>query len=295
MSIFFENVDSLPSWRERFCWFHICHLNWVVKCSTNKVKVRSELICTLSLLILTTFCKPSMRLLTTCRRPLSSWNMVLSSSHERSHISAPTSSVFWPMMFVVMEGLTSTTSVLSLTILASSGGAGKTRRQGERGTRMSNTDDGDGKHIWEIRWLKHRDSDFLFSRTRTNAHNNVVITMFIVFPKTDVRSAAFDLWNVSVWKGDVKSFHQGWQQGWLCGVIKKKRQTRNWNPDAPCVKPHCCRGSLRTFELMWHIQHELNRPEWPHGWICPWRCPRLDVGRAEYQSVWKSLQSSFIP
>ena len=130
MSIFFENVDSLPSRRERSCWFHIRHLNWVVKYSTNKVKVRSELICTLSLLILTTFCKPSMRLLTTCRRPLSSWNMVLSSSHERSHISAPTSSVFWPMMFVVMEGLTSTTSVLSLTILASSGGAGKNETSG---------------------------------------------------------------------------------------------------------------------------------------------------------------------
>ena len=184
MSISFKNVDSLPSRRERFCWFHMRHLNWAVKCSTNKVKVRNKLIYTLSRLILTTFCKPSMRLLTTCRRPLSSWNMVLSSSHERSHISAPASSVFWPMTFVVMEGLTSTISVLSLTVLASSGGAGKeTRRQGGRGKRMSNTDDGDGKHIREIRWLKREDSDFLFSRTQTKAHNNVAITMFIVFPK----------------------------------------------------------------------------------------------------------------
>lgn len=83
------------------------------------------LIYAMLLILLTTFCKPSIRLLTTTRRPLSSWNMVLSSSQERSHISAPASSVFWPIMFVVMEGLTSTISVLSLTILASSGGARK--------------------------------------------------------------------------------------------------------------------------------------------------------------------------
>lgn len=69
-------------------------------------------------LALTTFCNPSMRLLTTTRRPLSSWNMVLSSSQERSHMSGPTSSVFWPITFVVMEGLTSTISVLSLTMFA---------------------------------------------------------------------------------------------------------------------------------------------------------------------------------
>lgn len=70
---------------------------------------------------LTTFCRPSMRLLTTTRNPLSSWNIELSSSQERSHMSASASSAFWPMRLVVMEGLTSTISALSLTTLASSG------------------------------------------------------------------------------------------------------------------------------------------------------------------------------
>ena len=181
----------------------------------------------MSPLLLTTFCRPSIRLLTTTRRPLSSWNMVLSSSQERSHISAPMSSVFWPMMFVVMEGLTSTISVLSLTILASSGGAEKEKWGWMR--KQENewaTQTGDGKHIGQILWLKHKESDFLFSCSRPRDHNNVVITMFIVFLKTDVQSAVFDLENVSVWNGDGKSFQQRWQQGWLwedgrgwhCGV-----------------------------------------------------------------------------
>lgn len=88
--------------------------------------------------LLTTFCNPSMRLLTTRRRPLSSWNMVLSSSQDRSHISAPTSSVFWPIMFVVMEGLTSTISVVSLTMLASSGGEKKRRDECARALMQHN-------------------------------------------------------------------------------------------------------------------------------------------------------------
>lgn len=61
--------------------------------------------------------------------------MVLSSSQERSHMSDPTSSVFWPITFVVMEGLTSTISVLSLTMLASSGEAeGGVRVSAQRAT-----------------------------------------------------------------------------------------------------------------------------------------------------------------
>lgn len=89
---------------------------------------------------LTTFCNPSMRLLTTTRRPLSSWNMVLSSSQERSHMSAPPSSVFWPITFVVMEGLTSTISVLSLTMLVLSGekkGGVRVRAKGKTGAGQS--------------------------------------------------------------------------------------------------------------------------------------------------------------
>lgn len=90
-------------------------------CFKAKRKLALVLIHTAPLTPLTTFCRPSMRLLTTTRNPLSSWNIALSSSQERSHMSASASSAFWPMMLVVMEGLTSTISVLSLTTLASSG------------------------------------------------------------------------------------------------------------------------------------------------------------------------------
>lgn len=68
---------------------------------------------------LTTFCRPSMRLPTTMRRPLSSWKSELSSSHERSHTSELSFSVFCPMKLVVMTGLTSTISALPVTVFAS--------------------------------------------------------------------------------------------------------------------------------------------------------------------------------
>lgn len=71
------------------------------------------------------------------RRPLSSWNMVLSSSQERSHMLDPTSSAFWPIMFVVMEGLTSMISVLSLTMLPSSAKAeGGVKVSAQEGTQV---------------------------------------------------------------------------------------------------------------------------------------------------------------
>lgn len=148
----------------------------------------------LSCRLLTTFCKPSIRLLTTTRRPLSSWNMVLSSSQERSHISAPISSVFWPMMFVVMEGLTSTISVLSLTIFASSGGAKEnktTRHRGEWASKQMNEQHRlvmennafEKYDDWNSRTMMREHINFLFCRSQPREHNDVVITLFIVIPK----------------------------------------------------------------------------------------------------------------
>lgn len=69
--------------------------------------------------VLTTFCRPSMRLPTMMRRPLSSWKSELSSSHERSHTSELIFSVFCPMKLVVMTGLTSMISALPVTVFAS--------------------------------------------------------------------------------------------------------------------------------------------------------------------------------
>lgn len=73
---------------------------------------------------LTTFCRPSMRLLTTTLRPLSSWKRLASSSQERSHINSEElvagTSVFWPITLVAIEDGTSSTSVLSLNTFASS-------------------------------------------------------------------------------------------------------------------------------------------------------------------------------
>lgn len=213
------------------------------------------LIYTVSLLLLTTFCKPSIRLLTTTRRPLSSWNMVLSSSQERSHISAPISSVFWPIMFVVMEGLTSTISVLSLTILAPSGGA-KLRHQGECANKQASkqmntaTQTGDGKHISEIWWLKHKESDFLFSCRQQKDHNNVVITMFIVLPKTDVQSAVFDLKKCIClkwwWKTFPPEMTAGLSVGGREGLALRSSKSRNLG--VPPGKPRCWHESPRPFK-----------------------------------------------
>lgn len=108
------------------------------------------------------------------------------------------------------------------------------------------TQTSDGKHVGEIWWLKHKDSDFLFSCRHPKDHNNAVITMFIMFPKTDVQSAVFYLKNVSVWNGDSNSFHQRWQQGWLWeGVALQSLKNRNLG--VLCVKPRCCHKSPRPF------------------------------------------------
>lgn len=135
---------------------------WESICSKTNTRQKNTL-------ALTTFCNPSMRLLTTTRRPLSSWNMVLSSSQERSHMSGPTSSVFWPITFVVMEGLTSTISVLSLTMFAWS-------VEAERGPEWAL------KGWWLIRDVlakTKKGSDFQWFYGHTKGHEVISLTLGI--------------------------------------------------------------------------------------------------------------------
>lgn len=46
---------------------------------------------------------------------------------------------------------------------------------------------------WNTKALIIKLGDFLFSCSQLNDHNNMVITVCIVFLKTDVQSAVFDL------------------------------------------------------------------------------------------------------
>jgi len=99
------------------------------------------------------------------------------------------------MMFVVMEGLTSTISVLSLTILASSGGETKSGVLRLNQTFEEATQTRDGEDMMaETQGLVREQSDLLFSCSTAKDHNNVTNAMSTTFPNSDMQSAvAFDL------------------------------------------------------------------------------------------------------